>query len=316
MKQHTIFLRTSFIFALFSWCGTASVALATRFEEQAERLQNVSATLLDSVPAFSPGLAAHPTSAVPLSLGLSSVVSLLPKVSPTVGAKTEKVPSSPVHTVPSLFVSARVPDWKNVSLDAYAGLLPPGGEKIFGIQAKLIQWQVGFRPSFSYSLSSASTLVGAPLVHYTVADMTGRIASHKSTKDSFIAKTLIYGAEIQWQYRDFWASGLFAKKHTHSVFAIADDDTSLSQTDTLQDGPPGVLMQVALGATVLQNFSIGIAEIAVPQRLLMPKLVLEYRHAFVSKTPAADANASSSQQQSTPSTKPRKQNDKKKPTKQ
>jgi hypothetical protein len=96
-------------------------AFGVNWEQQSERLLQISGSILEGVPMGDPAISKY-------RLGLYADVSLLPKLNPTIGSKTEKVPSSPVHAVPSLLAGAAfdiASKWKLTSA-LKAGYLMPG----------------------------------------------------------------------------------------------------------------------------------------------------------------------------------------------
>ena len=115
--------------------GLALIALcpgayAIGWETQAERLQLVSAAMLDAEPMLTPIDSKW-------HLGLRSVVSVLPKTNATIGGKTEQPPQPPVHSVPTLELAGKydVASVGAVHARAWAGYLPESAAKTTGMNA-------------------------------------------------------------------------------------------------------------------------------------------------------------------------------------
>lgn len=245
------------------------------WEQQAERLQNVSATLLDAVPFADPVRN-------DASVELKAPVSFLPDVNPRVGAKKEKVPSAPVHAVPTLQGNARFLRGSSYALgaQAWAGYLPSGGEKLFGIDARLRQWTAGglVSPQFALGSFDAFLSLGA---QYSDADLEGAITEPKA-KDSFRSRTVLAFAAPGVVHRDsgLWGNVLVSAKRTKSVFEIPSDGTKFEITDRLSDSTLPVATQVAAGWSHESGLQAAGAMLFVPKRLVMPRLLLSYQYAL------------------------------------
>lgn len=260
-------------------CAPLSVAFAqtgVTWEQQAERLQNVSATLLDAMPMGEPVN-------FPLSVQVKAIVSFLPKTNPKVGAKSEKVPSAPVHTVPTLQVGVQPFKGleKIVGAQVWAGYLPSGGESLFGIKAKLSQWLLGGALVTGGSLANGIEFYLPIGFQVGQANLKGAITEPHST-DVFTSKTtLLYLAPgVKLPALSAWANVMVARKSTHSQFSIPSDDTNLTLDDTLADASVPAAIQVSVGWMHASGVQIGLSEVWVPNRLNMPRLLLAYDHAI------------------------------------
>jgi hypothetical protein len=249
----------------------ASTAYAVTWEEQAERLQNVSATLLDGVPFTNP--VTHN-----FSLQIQIPLSLLPKVNPTVGAKTEKVPASPVHTIPTLKISSfvgRSPLF-DLGVQLWAGFLAPGAESLVGIKASLTQKAVGGAvvPSKNLGGMNVYVSVGGQI---SMAELTGGITG-ADAHDKFTADTtlLFISPGFYSPSRLMWGSVTIGQKTTDSRFEIPSDKTTIELNDTLSDAKFAYFVQGNLGMSFQNGVQIAIAELWVPNRLLMPRMLLGY----------------------------------------
>ncbi len=80
--------------------SSASQLSAASWEEQAERLQMVSASLLDAQPLLSPTIDGQTKGS--FRLEGKAIISVLPKMNATVGGKSEQPPQPPAHSIPTI----------------------------------------------------------------------------------------------------------------------------------------------------------------------------------------------------------------------
>jgi hypothetical protein len=252
----------------------AKQASAVRWQDQAERLQNVNASLLDAFPVGEPFQ-------VPRSIEIKAAISLLPKVSPRVGGKEEKVPASPAHLVPTLqgnylFLKNK---GSGVGGHVWAGFLPPGGEKLFGISAKLTQYLAGFAGHYNYNYNAFEFFlpVGFQFTNIKVEGGITKTDAH----DAFKASTNIFymAPGVKIPAYSAWGSLLFGRKSTSSEFHIEEDATTIKIDDTLGDATFPLAIQGSLG-WYYNGIQVGLSELWVPSRVLMPRLLLSYQYAF------------------------------------
>lgn len=249
-------------------------AQGVTWEQQAERLQLVSATLLDGLPIAEPVHAQ-------ISVGLKAIVSLLPTLNPQVGAKKEKVPSSPVHSVPTL-----QGDWNfyakpplRVSTRIWAGYLPAGTEKLMGIKASLSESIMGFMAEGQYDLNSMATVYTQMGYQYSSVAIKGAITA-TDAEDSFLAtNSFLYLAPgLKIPMYNVWANVLFGKRRGRSTFSIPSSNTNLTLTDTGADASFPFATQIAAGWMHPIGVQVGIAELWVPNRLAMPRMLFAYEY--------------------------------------
>jgi hypothetical protein len=247
------------------------------WEEQAERLQNVSATLLDGVPFGEPVQRS-------VSVEARAGVSFLPKVNARVGAKKEEVPASPVHAVPTLQGNIRLqgvlPGAASSGVQVWAGYLPAGAEKVLGLEASLTQWAAGAALQQGWQVGSMQMYVvtGA---QYSDARIQGAI-TEKNAKDSFRAQTTLAsgGTGLVHAASGFWSNVLVGGKKTTSVFEIPSDSTKFSLSDSLADSSLPLFAQAGTGWLHASGLQLGVAALWVPKRLVMPRLLASYQYAF------------------------------------
>ena len=256
------------IVALVSQADGARAAGVT-WEEQAQRLQNVNASFLDALPFL------EPPAVDSLTLGLRSSVSVLPRVNATIGAKTEKVPQAPVHAVPTVQLGGL---GRGGSLRGlfWIGALPPGAQRLFGIDASFSQWLVGG------ALGVQGALWGLPLwvplgVQYGAAALSGSITA-AGAHDTFSGRTVLVSfAPGVTLWNGFWLNLSLSHKRTKSVFKIPSDATSLSITDVLHDQPWGLVTQGAGGWHLPgTGLTVGAGVQWTPGRLIMPRILVAY----------------------------------------
>ncbi|NBO38039.1 hypothetical protein EBU99_05600 [bacterium] len=258
-----------------------SAQAAVLWTEQARRLQEVSAALLDTIPV--------PMPLVPdLRLGLKTDLSFLPSPNTKVGSKREKLPSSPVQSIPSFFLQTgyRLGQLESISVEGWGGVLPQGVEKMMGIQASLLQTQIGARIQLaSARLSSASIHLGGGFAK-TSSSIKGTISS-LSGSDSFTADAFLSFVDVQVQHikSGFWGGLSIGKKTTQSRLAIVDDATDLSLTDQLTNAKQPHWSQFSLGLNLASGFKLGVSELFVPDRLEMPRLSVAWSWLSPSSAP-------------------------------
>ncbi len=250
--------------------------------EQAERLQHVSATLLDGPPISEP---------VPTRDGFVSarfLTSLLPKPNPKVGAKQEKVPAAPVHVVPTLVAGYPLMNSGRYTLvgTAWAGLLPLPASiaKSIGVNASLSQYTFGASAENMFRLSKMILTTSAG-VQFGKATLNGAITAAEA-KDSFNASTtLIHVSQgIQSRKIPIWANAMVLLRRGTSRFNISLEQTEFVRTDNMSDAQVPVASQVTVGYNITNSFQMALSEYIVPDRLIMPRVSLVYQYSF-GKTP-------------------------------
>lgn len=268
MKQVRVGLRTGLVVGLLSSQADAAVL----WMEQAQRLQEVSATLLDSAPVASP----LPSG---LNLGMRADVSFLPTPNPRVGSKLESLPSSPVQALPTIFASAALPlgSIESLSAEVWAGVLPKGVEKLMGIQASLFQYQWGARSEISSArLGAARFVLGAGLAQ-TKSFIEGKISSANGG-DTFTASTQLLFANLGVQHvrSGFWGGVTLGSKKTRSRLAIEEDNTDLEVSDTLANAKQPRWTQVSLGLNLTRSIGVTVSELMVPDRVDLPRISVSW----------------------------------------
>ena len=240
--------------------------------EQAQRLQEVSATLLDTMPVplpLSPNLSA----------GLRANISFLPTPNPRVGGKLEALPSSPVQSIPSLHGTFGVPvgSAETVAAEAWAGVLPRGIEKLMGIKASLLQLQWGGRAEVaSQRLGFARFVLGLGAAQ-TKSSIEGTISSASGT-DTFTSSSLLTFANLTAQHprSGIWGSFMIGRKKTTSRLVIVEDNTDLEIVDALANTKQPNWTQFSLGLPLSGGLSLAISELVVPDRVEMPRFTLAW----------------------------------------
>ncbi|MEN9827164.1 MAG: hypothetical protein RI953_2909 [Pseudomonadota bacterium] len=285
--------RTLWGFAAFGFAaGVSSKAKAAAWwYEQAERLQNVSATLLDGPPISEP---------VPNRNFIAGrmLTSLLPKASGKVGDKEEKVPSAPVHGVPTLVAGMPLYASGKYSLvgTGWAGVLPlpVSIAKVMGINASLTQFAFGASGENMYRLSSMilTTSVG---FQYANATIDGAITA-ADAKDNFNAATTLFHVSqgVRARTMPLWANAMFLVRRSTSKFSITKEQTEFVRTDKMADAQIPISTQLTIGATYNKNIHFALSEYIVPDRLIMPRLSVVYQYIFNNKSAASSTSAKSS----------------------
>ncbi|NBW82448.1 hypothetical protein EBR21_11905 [bacterium] len=254
------------------------VQAATWWYEQAERLQLVSAALLDGPPIAEPA---------PLSpfVEFRMLTSLLPKVNPKVGAKSEKVPAAPFHAVPTLAGGLPLAKSGRGTLvgTAWGGLLPlpKSLAKTIGVNASMNQYILGMSGEYYFLLPKLTTYtsVGGQLGNATLS---GSITS-LDANDSFEAKMLMFylAQGVQFRSTPLWANGMVIFRKGTSAFDIGAEKTKFTRDDTLADAQVPLAVQMTVGFSMLKRkLHLALSEYLVPNRLAMPRLSLVYQYQF------------------------------------
>jgi hypothetical protein len=255
---------------------------ATWWYEQAERLQLVSAALLDGAPISEP---------VPLEPFIETrmLMSLLPKPNPKVGSKSEKVPAAPFHAVPTLVggLPLRKDGRGTLVGTAWAGYLPLAKSmaKIVGINASLSHYILGLSGEFYFRLPRVITYssVGGQLGN---ASLDGSITA-VDADDSFSAKMLMFYFSQGMQLRKIplWANGMLLFRLGNSKFNIGAEKTTFVREDTLADASVPLAVQATIGYSIWDNrVHLALSEYMVPNRLAMPRISLLYQHQLGKKS--------------------------------
>jgi hypothetical protein len=257
------------------FAGTQASAIS--WQTQAERLQNVYASIFDTYPLSVPYRNKK-------TLSLSSTISLLPDINPRVGGKKENPPQPPIHSVPIIRYTHRLSDSNTHQFygSLWGGMLPRGFESLVGIDASLQQWIAGTAIHYQYPLGQllTGTTLLVPLGwQYTEARMQGSITEENTTDSFSVQNQIVYAAPgIAHQGTGTWINLLIAKKNTKSRLEIAADQTVFSFRDTLSDQDWPLATQISAGwehsDTGLQLIA---SELWVPGRLLMPRFKLAYQ---------------------------------------
>lgn len=279
-RQLSRFFRVRCLLGLLPLFGVAKAAdpSSVTWEQQAERLQNVSAALLDAMP-----VSLLPSQG--LSVGAWGALSFLPDVNPRVGGKSEKVPSSPVHAVPEFQIAyGQGLGLLTLTGRLWAGYLPPGVEGLLGIDAKLSQWTVGGAVGTTLPVPTPP-FIGRPGIEIGLqasgSKLTGAITEPKAD-DKFTASGRLFylSAGLHPKAMGLHAVALIATRKVDSTFTVSSSQTELSLVDELRDADIPFAVQAQLGWKLPLGVTLGVAELWVPERLAMPRVFASYEYVF------------------------------------
>lgn len=249
--------------------------------EQAQRLQEVSATLLDTMPVPVP-LSPSPAA------GVRANISFLPTPNPRVGSKLESLPASPVQSIPSLHGTLGIAPSasESIAMEGWAGILPKGVEKMMGIKASLLQMQWGGRVEFATQRLAAARLILGAGAAQTKSTIEGTISS-VAESDSFTASSLLTFANMTVQHTrsGIWGAFMLGRKKTTSRLTISDDNTDLEIVDALANTKQPHWTQFSLGVPVMSGLTLAVSELLVPDRVEMPRLTLAWNFLSPSGAP-------------------------------
>lgn len=296
-------------------CYPAAPAAAVTFEDQAARLQNVNASLFDLYP--------KPTVPVPgYDLGAQLDFTFLPEIDGKVGSKEEKIPKAPLHLIPKAVLGAGMRTDSDILLAGriWAGVLPPGGESLLGLDASLFHYLTGGEVVAGFPAGASSDALLSIIAQYSAAEVEGRIAS-KEGKDKFETNSVLVGIGVGARHRidenlQVIADLRVYKKSTESTFTIEEDKTSVRLKDDLSnDASFGFPLTGSLGVRFRADWSLVYTQVVVPDRVVLPSITLTW-HFFApdaaKETPLKEARAKddrakrSEQTQNAPEVNPRK----------
>jgi hypothetical protein len=270
----------AYAFVGIALCISAK-GLAVVWEEQATRLQNVNASLLDSSPMPRPTSKGY-------HLGVFSNIAVLPKVNPQVGGKIEKTPSSPIHSIPSVEFNAgfALASGKLIDVGLYAGYLPSFFGSIVGLKAELNQFQVGPHVGFQTDLFRKKVDLNLGVsYHYTSGTLKGKIAS-KEEIDTFIVTTSYMSFYTLFQVRPWksWLGIQISQKKTDSTFEIVEDKTKITLSDSLQkDSIAPFVTQIWIGTKPISGLWFQAGYTFIPTRAYLPRIGVGYTYTFGAK---------------------------------
>lgn len=260
------------------------IGLAVTWEEQAKRLQLVSASFLDTQPILSnvPGEGGR------FHLEAKSVISALPKLNTTVGAKSEEAPQPPAHGVPTVevnFVTKRSA-YGNALMRIWGGFLPASSSRFVGMDAACEQSlrgiSLGFRDEDMGLLSSTVEVGaqwGAALVKGGITEKAANDLFRVSSRLQFLSMTFSFD-----QLPSLWFQGQVAERRVYTYFNIPSDGTTFNFKDssTLKSG--SATSQFSVGYDFGGGFQVAAGYTNIPQRSTLPRLLVSYgRHLGKSK---------------------------------
>jgi hypothetical protein len=233
------------------------------WEEQAERLQFVSGALLDHLP-MAEGLPGGS------QIFFKSNISLLPKTNPTVGSKSESVPSSPIHAIPTVqFDIVRDVGAISSGVRIWGGYLPSGSEKLVGLKASLTEksYGAGFLLRYKAGFLEPYLEGGA---QQSISTVRGAITA-SDADDTFHVDVLIgYGAiGTRVPSLKMWGNVMTIARNSRSQFSIPSDGTNFE----LVDGQAPVGFQLSTGMELFWGLNVGVGQLYLPNRLTMTRVL-------------------------------------------
>lgn len=241
---------------------------SVRWDDQAQRLQFINATLLESWQ-----MGEYPLP-YKLYFNLKSVISILPKVNGQVGGKSEKSTAPAFHAIPTLQLNYQV--FQPLVWQLWGGYLPHGLEAVANINGEFSQSLIG--TAIIYKIDDNwFTPIG---VQWSHAQYEGNISStNPNDKDSFSSMAWLYYTGVGYSFNEkhLWTTFIVGKKSNKSEYKIKEDLSDVRLEDTLSDSESnlGVTLQASVGYNH-DLWQFGIGEIYVPERVLMTKLLVSY----------------------------------------
>lgn len=251
---------------------------AASWEQQAERLQMVSASLLDAQPLLSVTGSQNDRGA--FRVEGKAIVTVLPRMNATVGSKTEQPPQPPAHSIPMLEVAYQSPSmWMGAGvMRLWQGYLPADAGKQLGMNATCGQTVSGV------SLGLKNDRIGLVTTAIEVGQQWGSSLveggiTEIGAKDRFQVKSrLRFGAVTVTPQRlpSLWIQAQVTERLVAMHFEIPSDGTTFNLTDRSTIRGANAASQWSLGYTFGYGVQGALAYLNVPSRVSMPRVLLSY----------------------------------------
>lgn len=258
--------------------GQASSSTAATWEAQAERLQKVSASLLDAQPVLTQTKTGEQKQQ--FRIEGKTVVSVLPKMNATVGAKTEQPPQPPVHSIPTAegsYISSPTAVGSAIVRGWY-GYLPGAAAGTMGMKASCEQSIYGLSLGLKNEDMNFVTAALELGQQWNAAKVKGGITEPEA-KDLFQVKTKLRFASLSVSPKvlpKLWAQGQVTERQVGTHFEIPADGTTFDLTDSSTIRGGNAASQVAIGYAMGRGFQAAVALLNVPQRSSIPRVLLSY----------------------------------------
>jgi hypothetical protein len=248
-------------------------AHAVTWDQQAERLQLVSASLLDTAPVLTPTQA-------PYVLSGKSTVSVLPKMNATVGGKSEQPPQPPAHAVPTAEVTLNqnVLSGVTASIRGWGGYLPGAAAGATGMSAACEESLLGASVGTWFDLRGAGKAGVEVARQSSHTEVTGGI-TETTAKDRFDVKTNLTSVAVTYApdlLSGSWVQVQRIARDVRTVFEIPGDGTVFRLHDQSSLTSSKAATQIAGGYEFKNHISIAAAYIHVPERVSMPRMTVGY----------------------------------------
>lgn len=274
MQQFDLTGRQSRIaYSVLAFLCFGSTSYAIGWEDQAERLQLVSAAMLDAQPLLTPIESKW-------HLGLRSVVSALPKTNATVGGKTEQPPQPPVHSVPTLELGTKYELGAAGAVHgrAWFGYLPQSAAKTTGMDAACRQQIWGL--ALGYKMDRLSeVIVRTDFGSQSATTHVEGAMTEANSSDKFDVNSRIDFASLTLapqRLKSLWIQVQAAQRRVQSRFEIPKDDTALEFLDESRFASGNASSQIATGYDFTNGISVAAGYLNVPGRLSMPRFLVGY----------------------------------------
>ncbi len=263
---------------------------AVTWDAQAERLQKVSASFLDAQPLLSTTNGAEGS----IRIEGKAVVSALPKMNATVGAKTEQPPQPPAHSIPTVEIgyASKTSSIGQGLLRVWGGFLPENAGKSIGMSASVGQRIIGF------SLGIKNEDVGPVSTRlelgqqYNSTEVKGGITEPKA-KDVFRVKTKLQFAALTVTPEALpkgWVQAQISERKVSTYFEIPSDGTVFNLTDSSLVKAGSASTQFSIGYDIAYGLQAAVAYLNTPQRSTMPRVLLSYSRSFGGDSKIVAAN--------------------------
>jgi hypothetical protein len=258
--------------------GVSVAAFGATWENQAERLQLVSASFLDAQPLLSPATRNNVNGQ--FRIEAKAVVSVLPKLNATVGAKTEQPPQPPAHAVPTLEGSYISP--KTVAgyavLRAWAGLLPESAAKSTGMKASCGQKINGFSLGLKSENLGFVDAVFEAGQQWSLTKIKGGITEADSNDMFNVSSRLRFLTMtfLPHSFSSLWFQAQVTERDVSMHFEIPKDGTSFDLKDQSSIAGGTAASQFTLGYDVGRGLQVAAGLLNVPHRVTMPRFLMSY----------------------------------------
>lgn len=246
---------------------------------QSERLLQVTAALFDSLPLHISKVEGES------SLGVRLDVTKIPTIKGKVGGKNENTPTPPVSAEPFVIgtVGLTLPWSVTLGASTWFGVVPRAISSL-ATSNKVTLQQTSIGGSFQLApmefLQNKNIHWNAFMgFQFSSTELSGKLSSAQGVDALSANNTLLfYGLGVRNIGLPFFSELTFAHRTINATYAIADDQNTLTASDT--HGAASMAVQGSFGAHLWNQFDVSLAYLWIPERLNMPRASIAWSYSF------------------------------------